>query len=133
MPHCDSTCYHCATTWWEWLKAREAQMATPRKTRKIIDAETGKMVRVPLVEKISWSEAAASSVRAPRPAVGARVRVRSLLYEHEAVVTMNTGVEGLDGRHWVGVDVTTPGSAVVWHVHVEAGDLVEVPPTSSAR
>ena len=28
--NCDETCYWCATDWWRWLRAREAQMRRPR-------------------------------------------------------------------------------------------------------
>jgi hypothetical protein len=45
--HCDQTCAHCAREFWRWLRAREAQMRTPRRG-----------------ERTTFADAAATSVRA---------------------------------------------------------------------
>lgn len=48
--HCDVTCSFCAREWWAWLRSREAQMRRPER-----DGEP------------AFADAAATSVRAPRP------------------------------------------------------------------
>jgi hypothetical protein len=87
---CDQTCFHCAQTWFLWLKNREGQMSKPQ-------AKKG--------EKTSFASAAATSNRAPRPLeachctlpVGSSVTFRGL----PETVTFNPGFVGLDGRHFV--------------------------------
>lgn len=110
MQHCDQTCSHCAREWWAWLKSREGQMRRPLKGNKT-----------------SWSDAALTSVKAPNPEEGARVRVPSLPYEHEAVVVMHAfNGPGADGREWLRVAVTTPLGGDPWEVHVEKHMVVRV-------
>lgn len=65
MQNCDQTCYWCATNWWEWLKAREGQMSTPRKNRKFsVTNPDGSFTvkKVPVTETVTFKEAAATSV-----------------------------------------------------------------------
>ena len=107
MQHCNQTCSHCARDWFRWLKSREHQMSMPHKGAKA-----------------TFAEAAATSVRPVNPAVGARVRVKSLRYAHTATVLHHAGHVGLDGRHWVQVAVTAPTAPnEPWEVHVEHHDL----------
>lgn len=107
MQFCDQTCSHCARDWFRWLKSREGQMRHAQ----------GNMTT-------SFAAAAATSVRPPRLSAGTKVRVVTLPYNHTAFVKLNTQSAGGDGRHWVQVEVSTPGGAP-WLVHVEAGDLQE--------
>lgn len=96
-------CNACAREFFKWWKTREAQMS---------HAELGP----------SFQAAAVTSIRAPRPAVGARVRVRSLAYPHQAVVLHNAGPCPLNDQHWVQVRVTYGGS-LTWSTHFPASDL----------
>jgi hypothetical protein len=68
MQHCDQHCGFCAREWFAWLKAREAQMSVPRKSRKFWDRATNRVVKVPLNETVSHSTAAETSVRPERNA-----------------------------------------------------------------
>lgn len=59
---CDQTCYHCAQTWFMWLKAREAQMSTPMKDKLQRRSQPGsKDYYLKRGTTMPWSEAAATS------------------------------------------------------------------------
>lgn len=70
----------------------------------------------------SFQAAAVTSVRPPRPSVGASVRVRSLRYPHTAVVLHNAGPCPLNDQHWVQVTVSY-GGGMKWTTHFPASDL----------
>lgn len=91
---CDQTCSVCARDWWQWLKAREAQMNTVPKKQ----AERGCVT--------SFAAAAATSVRPEWPNVGEKVQVLRAGGEwSDATVVHHSGYEGGDGRWWVQVRV----------------------------
>lgn len=54
MQHCDSTCFHCAQTFFLWWKGRVNQFEKPRGKRAQRSGDG------------NYNEAAASSVRPPR-------------------------------------------------------------------
>lgn len=97
-------CNACAREFFKWWKTREAQMSHGES---------------------SFQAAAVTSVRPVRPSVGARVRVKSLVYRHQAVVLKNDGPCPLNDQHWVQVRVTYAGGK--WTTHFPARELVEVP------
>lgn len=103
-------CNACARDFFKWVKTRMAQMD--------VDLKDG--------NSTTFAEAAATSVKPPRLSPGDSVKVSSLDYRHTAKVVHNAGSVGLDGRHWVEVEVFAHGETKAWHVHVEAGSL-EVP------
>ena len=101
-------CNACAREFFRWWKTREAQMS---------NASTGP----------SFQQAAVTSVRPVRPAVGAAVRVRSFGHPHTAVVRHNVGPCPLNDQHWVQVRVTYGGGRVMATMHFPASDLDDQP------
>lgn len=104
MQHCDSTCFHCAQTFFLWLKNRLAQFEQPRGKRAQRSGEG------------NWNQAAATSVRPPR-------RVKSLSYDHTVEVVYDSGGPNFRGEHWVQVAVRAFGAKEPWVVHVLREDL----------
>ena len=102
MQSCNSKCGHCARNFWNWLKGREAQMRSDHKGGT------------------PFAEAARTSV-SRKLQFGAPMKYKN----YNVLVVRDPGFSGLDGRHWVSVQVvgqtTYDGSA--WEMHVERKDL----------
>jgi len=47
MQVCDSTCFHCATNWFRWLKAREAQMKRVLPGHKVSFSDAARTSNIP--------------------------------------------------------------------------------------
>lgn len=112
MQHCDSTCFHCAQTFFLWLKSRMHQMSMPAGKRALRSGGG------------NFAAEAATSVKAPKAFEDCPVRFnvgdKVLWRGDEFVVLHDGGYVGLDGRHRVQVKRGD------WKVHLYCWELTRV-------